>query len=154
MKTRWSRPLITCFALVGITHSSLSHAGPYTDALAKCLVDSTTVDDRSTLVRWMFAAASAHPAVASIANVTPAQLDEMNRVTANLFVNLLTESCPDVARDALQFEGQSAIEGGFNVLGQVAGRELFSAPEVAGSLAGLERHVDTNKLQKLMPQKK
>lgn len=40
-----------------------AHAGPYADALSKCLVESTSQRDRTELVRWFFASASLHPAV-------------------------------------------------------------------------------------------
>jgi hypothetical protein len=37
----------------------------------------------------------------------------------------------------------------FQVLGQVAGAELFQSPEVARVMAGLEKHVDKKKLDAL-----
>ena len=122
-------------------------AGPYTNDLGKCLVESTTVADKVNLVKWMFTAASLHPAVKSIASVSDAELDSANKATAELFVSLLTESCREQTQKAVRYEGQAAIEEGFRVLGQVAAKELFTSPEVAAGMAGLQRHFDTEKLQ-------
>jgi hypothetical protein len=126
-----------------------THAGPYTDALSKCLVDSTSKRDREDLVRWMFSAASLHPAVAPISVVSDEQLDSVNKVIADLVVRLLTETCRPETEEALLYEGKSTIEASFAVLGQVAGQELFSSVEVSAGLAGLEKHMDKEKLGSL-----
>jgi hypothetical protein len=138
------------FAAVALLISGAAHAGPYSDDLAKCLVSSTSKADRVALVRWMFAAAAAHPAVASIAKVSPKIMDEANAATGALFMRLLTESCKDKAQTALQYEGPATIQTSFTVLGQVAASELFSSPEVKQAMSGLEKNVDSKKLQELM----
>lgn len=124
-------------------------AGPYGDELGKCLVESTSQRDRVDLVRWMFSAAALHPAVKPIAAVTEEQLDEATQATGKLFMRLLTESCRAETEKALQFEGATTIETAFSVLGQVAGREMFSSPEVAAGLALLENYVDSEELEAL-----
>lgn len=48
---------------LGVAAPAVSHAGLYTDDLARCLVVSTSTQDRADLVRWIFSAASAHPVV-------------------------------------------------------------------------------------------
>lgn len=124
-------------------------AGPYANELGKCLVESTSQRDRVDLVRWMFSAAALHPAVKPISTVSEEQLDDASRTTAALFMRLLTESCRSETEKALQFEGASTIETAFSVLGQVAGREMFSSPEVAAGLALLEQYVDSAELEAL-----
>jgi hypothetical protein len=135
--------------LAALSTSAPSFAGVYSDELAKCLVDSTTARDRTTLVRWMFGAATAHPDVASIAKVAPAQMEKANAAVADLLVKLLTESCVDKSRKAVKYEGALAIQQSFQVLGQVAGTELFSNPEVQKATASLEKHIDKQKLAAL-----
>lgn len=126
-----------------------SFAGPYTDELSKCLVESTSPRDRTDLVRWMFTAAALHPAVKPISNVTDEEVDDANKVIADLVTNLLTESCRAETEKALQYEGASTLENSFMILGQVAGQELFASPEVAAGLSGLEKHLDEEKLGSL-----
>lgn len=131
-----------------------SQAGLYTDDLSRCLVKSSTTNDRVSLVKWIFTAASRHPAVSSIASVTEEQLDDMNREIAHLFVKLLTEDCREQSQQAVQYEGQVAIQEGFKVLGQVAASELFSSPEVSAGMDGLAKHIDEQKLQEVFGAKK
>jgi hypothetical protein len=128
---------------------SRAHAGPYGDDMAKCLVESTTADDRVALVRWMFAAAAAHPAVASIATVTAEEREKLNISVAKLFTKLLTESCLEQSKKAIKYDGMATMQLSFQVLGQVAGQELFSNPEVAKATASLQTHIDSKRLEML-----
>lgn len=139
-----------CLSTTLLAGAAALPAGVYTDDLSKCLVESTTEQDRVGLVRWMFVAASAHPAVRPISNVTEADLDAANKGMAELVVRLLTESCRDAARKAVQYEGTSTFEASFEVLGGVAGQELFGSPEVAAALAGLEKHMDGQRLAEVL----
>ena len=82
-------------------------------------------------------------------SLTPKQLDESNKNMANLTVRLLTEDCLEDAKKTVRYEGEMALENSFNLFGQVAGKELFSSPHVAGAMAGYVKHLDQSKLQKL-----
>ena len=124
-------------------------AGPYTDDLSRCLVESTTDEDRVNLVKWMFASASAHPAVQPLSTVSEEQLESANREMGELLMRLLTESCVDATKKAIKYEGEATIQTSFQVLGQVAGQELFASPEVTAALSGLDKYLDKEKLQAL-----
>ena len=125
-------------------------AGPYADALGKKLVSATTPADKAVLVRWMFVSMSLHPDLKDMASVTPKQREEANRAIGRLIMRMLTETCAVEAREAVKYEGASAIEGAFNIFGQVAGRELFTNPEVAKSLAALNEYIDAKKIQQAL----
>ncbi len=99
--------------------SGYAHAGPYADQLIKCLIDSTTPADRAALVRWMFAAIAASPAVAPIAKVSPQVIDQVNAAAGSMYMKLLTESCRDKAKDALAHEGPATLELGGGQAGAV-----------------------------------
>jgi hypothetical protein len=135
--------------VLSVVASPMAHAGPYGDDLAKCLVERSSSKDKTELVRWMFAAMSAHPDVKDLSAVTAEGRDTANRSIAELTVRLLTDTCRDEADKAVRYEGGAAIESSFNVLGQVAAKELFASPDVAGVLAGLEKHLDGKKLEQL-----
>lgn len=126
------------------------YAGVYGNELSKCLVESSTADDKLVFVKWMFTAMSLHPHVKPLSKVTPKQRDDSDKNMANIFLQLMTVRCVDQAKKALQYEGQTAIESSFRIFGQVAARELFSHPDVANGLSGLERHVDSEKLRKTL----
>ena len=141
------RPFTVLTALVlALVAGGDSHAGPYADDLSKCLVEKTNTEDRNSLVRWMFVAASHHPAVRSIATVTDHDVDDANEKTGQLFMRLLTDSCKDASHKALKYEGLETLQTSFSVLGQVAAKELFASPEVATAISGLEEYVDPDKL--------
>ncbi|HVF15656.1 MAG TPA: hypothetical protein VNA21_02060 [Steroidobacteraceae bacterium] len=138
-----------CAALLA---ASSANAGVYGDDMSRCLVEKTTKEERISLVRWMFVAASAHPAVADIASVGADELDKSNMVLGELMTTLLTDRCKEQTKKAIKYEGPAAIQLGFQVLGQVAGSDLFASPEVAKGMAGLEKHVDKQKLEMLVKQ--
>jgi hypothetical protein len=125
-------------------------AGPYSDDLSKCLVRSTGDADKRALVKWIFAAVALHPEVADIASVTPAQRTEMTRNTAKIFERLLADACRTEVQQAVQYEGAQTIGASFQVLGQVAARELFSNPAVAANMADLGRYIDQKRIGEVM----
>lgn len=145
-----SKIVLSLVASTCIFTSVNASAGVYTDQLSKCLVESTSVKDRNQLVRWMFSAASKHHAVMEIVKVTPEMLEQSNKDMGELMNRLLTESCKTETAQALKFEGQATMEASFSVLGQVAGREMFSNPEVAAGMASLEQYIDSKAIEELM----
>lgn len=136
--------------MAAASSSNAALAGPYSDELSKCLVVSTTADDKNALVKWMFATAALHPAVKSIASITAEERSRSTRTTARLFERLLTETCLAQTQQALKYEGALALQTGFQMLGQVAARELFADPSVAAGLAEFEAHLDRNKLEQAL----
>jgi hypothetical protein len=143
------RTLATWLALSLASLSMPALAGTYADEMGRCLVKATTVADRTALVRWLFAAGASHPEVVSIVSVSAPQREALNRDIARLLERLLTESCRTQTQEAIKYEGRNAFEAAFQVLGQVAGRELFSHPTVAGSMGEVDRYLDKQKLQSL-----
>jgi hypothetical protein len=139
-------PLAACMAMA---HGPAAMAGVFGDDLGRCLVNSTTKENRADLIRWLFVAAAHHPAVKPIAAVSPAQQEESDKQMGTLFMKLLTVNCKTETQKALQTEGTVTIQTAFEVLGKVAGQELFSSPEVAGNLQGLAKYIDGDKLKAL-----
>ena len=144
------RALTKPLLFAALLASAPAQAGPFSDELGKCLVASTTTADKHALVKWMFSTAALHPAVKSIASVTPAERSGFNRDTARLFERLVTESCKLQTQQAMKYEGAAALQTAFQILGQVAARELFADPAVAGGMADLERHFDRQKLEQAL----
>ena len=137
------------WAAVAFVSSTPALAGLHGDDLARCLIGSTSMADRESLVRWIFAALAQHPAVSTLTTIEPADADGSNKEIAGLVMRLLTDSCAQQTKDAIRYEGASAIEQSFNVLGQVAARDLMSHPDVGKMVAGLEQYLDKQKLEAL-----
>ena len=140
--------IVALLAISGLM-STAANAGIYGDDMAKCLVRSTTTQDRSVLVKWIFAAAASNPEVKSMVSVTEHQRNKLNKSIAKLFERLLTDSCRKETQAAYKFEGKATISSSFNLLGQVAGRELFSDPNVTKSVSGLAQYIDQKKMSDL-----
>jgi hypothetical protein len=125
----------------------VSHAGPYGDDLTKCLVESTTIADKGTLVNWVFSMASLHPEVKGASSLTTEQRTAISKRTADLFTDLITERCKKAAIAAVKYEGPKTFETSFGALGQAAMFELFSNPDVAKGLAELGSYFDEAKFK-------
>ena len=134
-------PLLAC---VGT-----SHAGVYSDDMTKCLVASTSQQDKVALVRWIFATAALHPEVASIANISASERESLNRSMGALVEKLLTQTCRKQTMDAIKYEGPVAFQQSFNVLGQVAMRELMDNKEVSASAGAFAQYMDKKKLESI-----
>lgn len=141
---RWAAALLTTALL-----ASPAWAGTYADDLGQCLVNSTSMADRSHLVQWVFAGISLHPDVKAMASVTPEQRETLNRQAAVLMQRLVTVDCRTEAVAAVKFEGPDTLGEAFSVLGQVAVRGLMSDPAVTEGLSGLDKYSDTAKWDEL-----
>lgn len=129
---------------------AISMAGVYSDEMGKCLVASTSAQDKTKLVRWIFAISALHPDVASIASVSEAEREQMDRDTAALFERLVTESCRKQTMDAIRYEGAAiAFQISFGLLGQVAMQELMTDKTVNSGFENFIKYLDMKKLEAL-----
>lgn len=126
-----------------------AQAGVYSDDLSKCLVKSTSLDDKTNLVRWVFSNAALHPKVSDITAVSGDAREAMNRTAARLFERLLTESCRNQTQEAMRYEGAIALQQSFQLLGQVAMQELMSDQSVSQGFEGFTKYLDRSKFEAL-----
>lgn len=142
------------FALVLVGLGSLlsatpSYAGLYSDDLSRCVVESTTAEDRTNLMKWIFIAMSQHPSVSSLSAVKATDVDAANKTIAQLYMRLLTQACEQKTREAIRIEGVGAVQSSFQLLGQVSASGLFSDPNVAKTMSDLTQYLDNDKLEAL-----
>ena len=137
-----------CVLFIILTTLSLSsNAGPFTDELSKCLVKSTTQADKELLITWIYAAMSAHPKVKVLSNISNKKGEELNKNTADLFMNLLTVRCKSETEVAFKYEGVSTFSASFEVLGRVAMQGIMSNPDVNNYMSGLDKYIDTKEIE-------
>ncbi len=138
---------------VGLFSASMCSAGVYSDGLARCLVSHTSPQDKTQLVRWIFAIMALHPAVSDTSTVGDSERDKLNRGAGMLFERLLTSDCRNETKEALMYEGPIAIadelpgarpsrrsriderpqgRGGPRRLPKVHGRDEVARPRSAG----------------------
>ncbi len=138
--------LLIASALTARTATAQTARGPYTDALARCLVTSTTEADKSMLVKWIFVVVSVHPVVQPILSVADSTRVQLDQAMADLLQRLLTVSCTAEARQAMKYEGDAAMEASFGALGEVAMRNLFADPAVSAGAAAFAQYLDEDAL--------
>ena len=122
-------------------------AGPFTDDLSKCLVSKTTPDDKIVLVRWIFATMALNPSVGEMASVSEVKRVDVTKQAAALFETLLTDRCLPEAQKASKYEGSTAFEASFRVLGEIAAAGLFSDPKVREASSQIAKYLDGKKLE-------
>jgi hypothetical protein len=125
-------------------------AGPYADDMAKCLVKSTSAEDRTTLVKWMFSVVTLHPDLTSMAAISSQQRDALTKSTGALFQKLMLETCRAEAKQAYANEGPQTFEYAFRVLGEVASRGMFTDPHVSEGMKALASTIDEKKMKELL----
>lgn len=139
---------VFCALSVGV--ATPSRADPYSDDLAKCLVSSTTQAQKTVVIQWLFATIALHPSVAPMAKISKTERTTLNEETGKLFTQLLTVTCKKQAQQAALFDGPSALESAFSILGRSAMMGLMGDPKVADGMNGWAKYVDSDKIQKTL----
>jgi hypothetical protein len=143
------RAKAAALSLAMVLAASKAWAGVYTDAMSKCLVKSTSAEDKVHLMRWLFLEISMNPVVKSVASATPEQRVEFEKEGATLFQRLVLVDCRKETIDALKHEGAGAIQNSFAVLGEVAGKALMDDPSVNAGLMAMTSYLDKDRWQAL-----
>src|SRR5579862_555193 len=91
------------------------------DALKTCVMDNTSGRDRKDLAKWVFFAMAAHPEIKQYADANArAGADESSQKMAALVTRLLTESCVNEVRAAMNTgQGSQTLRLAFETLGQL-----------------------------------
>jgi hypothetical protein len=147
MRTHVLSRALLCLLLLGLPHFAKAQAQAAVDAFGKCLADNTSGKDRKDLARWLFVAMGAHADMKAISTIAASAAEDTPKIAAALFTRLVADSCPEEARAALNTAGPVAFQSAFTVLGQLAMRELMADKDVAASMALLQKHIDSKKVQ-------
>lgn len=138
--------LMACGVLLG----QPALAGSSTDDLSRCLVDSLNGKERKQLAQWVFVVMSAHPEIQKFSNVSASNRDDLDRLIGNLVTRLLTEDCPAQTQNASKSDGQDALRKAFEVVGQVAMRELMNDASVQSHIGNFGRYLDNQKINQVL----
>lgn len=119
--------------------------------LAKCLMTKSTKAERGEMVKWVFSVLALNPQLKNMSNVTNAQRDQLNRASAKLVTSLLTERCEKEAKTVVQANGPAVIQQSFQLLAQMAAKELFADPSMQSGVAAVGQYIDAEKFKVLLP---
>lgn len=135
------------YLILCIFTASVANAGVYGDDFGKCLVRSATDADKQHLMEWIFSAIALNPELAPYTNIPDEKRASFDRNMAALFERLVADACPKEASDAFRYEGASAFATAFQLLGQVAGKQLFASPEVAAGSEAFSKLIDQKAIE-------
>ena len=138
------RAVLLAAAVLGTTQ--VTQASPAVDRLSECLVKSTTVSDKTTVLQWTFVALSNHPELKQFSHVTEAQKNALDQSVAQVLQRILVDQCSTQTKAVIQADGVQAVGESFQQLGQITGEEIVKNTEVKQQLNGLLRYVDLNKM--------
>ena len=130
---------------------AFAHAGSYADGLSQCLIRATTPADQKIVVRWAFATMALDPDVASMAAISPAQREAINRQAGSVVTDLLAGACSQPVQQALMFEGPGAARTAFEAWARWAITGIAEQPHVIQGAGALLQYIDIGKLMSLMP---
>ncbi len=141
--------MIRLFVVLLLLGAGSVSAQSTTDALSKCLAETTSGKDRKDLARWVFFAMASHPEIKQFTSPAAAAAEaNTHKVMADLFTRLLADSCLQQTQAAFKEGGAKAIEIAFQTLGQLAMQELMANPDVNASMSQFEKQLDQRKLAK------
>ncbi|EKE23349.1 MAG: hypothetical protein ACD_6C00513G0001 [uncultured bacterium] len=138
------RTFLISATLLSVTQVTL--AGPTVNQLSDCLMKSTTVTDKTTVLQWTFVALGNHPDLKAFSNVTASQKEALDKNLATVLQRILVEQCSAQTKAVIAAEGVQAVGDSFQELGRITGEEILENPEVKSQLKGVLRYVDLNKL--------
>lgn len=130
--------------------SSTAYAGPASEALGACFIQSTSGRDRDTLVKWLFYTMSMNPRIKDIVNSTPTEREKYTKLTASLYDRLVFVDCKQETLIAIREDGAESLVKSFKMLGEMAAVELMTDPAVAKESSELNKYVDAKKWGELV----
>jgi hypothetical protein len=149
-------PVRSLAILAALLASTLSQqaavAGPLADELGRCMLRSTSKEDRAQMIRWVFTTAALHPNVEPLARVSGEQRQSAARSMAGLVEQLAMQTCRAELVQAVRSEGPGALEASLQQVGRVAAQELFAEPRVMAGAMEVTRYLDQRKIMDLVLQ--
>lgn len=137
--------LLVCACALGL-HALPASAGPASEALGQCFVDSTSTAEKDTISRWLFIVLAQQPEVKALANVPDSARQETDRAMAKLVERLVTDACKAQAQQALAQEGPRALKQSVEIFAQAAARRTFAEPAVASAINGFTHYLDMGRI--------
>ena len=134
--------IFVLFTLVTLVTCNSAFAGPFADAFGKCLVRSTTESAKHKLVTWIFVVSSEHPALENLILLTERQKVMSDMDAADIVTSLFTQLCDKEALEAFEYEGQKALNKGFEQLGKVAMQSLMQHRNVTQATSRYTKYFD------------
>lgn len=122
-------------------------------ALTRCLLESASVEDRSSLVKWIFLVMTRYPGLSDMARIEDKERERFNTDAGVVFERLMTVDCKNQLQTALRKSGTEAIGKSFETLGQTAMATLLENPAVQAETGSIMKHIDMDRLSRTLGEK-
>lgn len=109
--------------------TSNAYAGPYADALQKCLLNSIDQNEKKTMVRWIHSILSSHPDLSTKKPYNNTELAEIDRSMAFIYTRLTTQACKKESTQIIKYEPEN-IKITFGTLGRHAVESIMKDSNV------------------------
>jgi hypothetical protein len=129
--------------------SSHAFAGIYTDDMSRCIVASSSSNDRDLLMRWIFVAMATNPKIKDMSSISEDQSKKLSIAAVGLMQRLMLTDCRKQTIEAHKYEGQSAIRDAFSVLGQAAMTDIMQDDATAAYMGSFGAYLDEGKWEAL-----
>lgn len=151
MDLRYGRRAMLAIATVAMAGSAVpARAGLYQDDLSRCIIAGAKPEDRTVLLRWVFAAMASNPKIKDMAQVSPERATGLSKDAALLIQRLMLTDCHKQTVDAIKYEGAGAIQQAFGTLGQIAMADLMREDSTSAYMSDLGNHLDKARWAELM----
>ena len=124
-----------------------AQAGVYSNDLGKCMVAKTSDADKAVLIRWIFISISSTPAIKDLVRINDEQRTDNSKAVASLLVRLLSVDCRKETVLGLKYDGSSAIDTSFAILGEASMSSLMTGPDVMAGLIAPTKYIDNKALE-------
>ena len=134
-----------------VIFSNKVSAGPFTDSLTRCILVSTSDDDYTKLVNWIFRVVAEHPDIKSdVGDVYSKNQKIMADVNlAEVFTKLLTRECRTESIQAFKYEQDIALFESFKMLGEISMQKMMEDPAVSKSVEEFTKYMDEKAIEEL-----
>ena len=134
-----------------VIFSNKVSAGPFTDNLTRCILVSTSDDDYTKLVNWIFRVVAEHPDIKSdVGDVYSKNQKIMADVNlAEVFTKLLTRECRTESIQAFKYEQDIALFESFKMLGEISMQKMMEDPAVSKSVEEFTKYMDEKAIEEL-----
>ena len=129
-----------------ITNQKSALSGAFTDELARCMVNSTTLNEKIIFMEWTIRLLSEHPELKDLVQISENQKITMDKKLGNVFTTLVAERCKEETEKAIKFEGYEQMVSAFGALGAASTRAITTHPDVMKSSQDYAKYIDFSSL--------
>ncbi len=121
------------------------NAETYTNDLAKCMIEETTISEKVNLVKWAVRLFGEHPSV-DIVKLDQSSTINLDKQIGSLVSSLLLDRCRPLARKALDYEGERSLITAFGIVSRASSNKIISHPNVQAASQEWGKYLDIEDL--------